>query len=101
MQTDWTKIKIIVLAYINCINQLNSFLHQQKIRKQNAIWPMRIQVSNEWGSLYCWDHQFPQKLLQACLRAPPMVADEAKLAIVFTYFFAKLSSSRQLQWQLN
>ena len=26
-------------------------------------------------------------LVQACLRAPPMVADEAKLAIVFTYFF--------------
>ena len=26
-------------------------------------------------------------LVQACLRAPPVVADEAKLAIVFTYFF--------------
>ena len=26
-------------------------------------------------------------LVQACLRAPPGVADEAKLAIVFTYFF--------------
>ena len=25
-------------------------------------------------------------LVQACLRAPPVVADEAKLAIVFTYF---------------
>ena len=37
----------------------------------------------------------------ACLRVPHEVADEAKLAIVFTYFFlfffAKLSSSRQLQ----
>ena len=28
-----------------------------------------------------------EKLVQACLRAPPVVADEAKLAIVFTYFF--------------
>ena len=26
-------------------------------------------------------------LVQACLRAPHVVADEAKLAIVFTYFF--------------
>ena len=26
-------------------------------------------------------------LVQACLRAPPVVADEVKLAIVFTYFF--------------
>ena len=25
-------------------------------------------------------------LVQACLRAPPVLADEAKLAIVFTYF---------------
>ena len=25
--------------------------------------------------------------VQACLRAPPVVADGAKLAIVFTYFF--------------
>ena len=28
------------------------------------------------------------KLVQACLRAPHVVADEAKLAIVFTYFFS-------------
>ena len=27
------------------------------------------------------------KLVQACLHAPLVVADEAKLAIVFTYFF--------------
>ena len=27
-------------------------------------------------------------LVQACLRAPHVVADEAKLAIVFTYFFS-------------
>ena len=30
-------------------------------------------------------------LVQACLRAPHVVADEAKLAIVFTYFFFLLS----------
>ena len=29
---------------------------------------------------------FEQKLVQACLCAPPVVADEGKLAIVFTYF---------------
>ena len=29
-------------------------------------------------------------LVQACLRAPHVVADEAKLAIVFTYFFLLL-----------
>ena len=28
------------------------------------------------------------KLVQACLRAPLVVADEANLAIVFTYFFS-------------
>ena len=33
------------------------------------------------------------KLVQACLRAPPVVADEAKLAIVITYFFFFLSST--------
>ena len=27
------------------------------------------------------------KLVQACLRAPHVVVDEAKLATVFTYFF--------------
>ena len=27
-------------------------------------------------------------MVQACLRAPPVVADEVKLAIVFTYFFS-------------
>ena len=32
-------------------------------------------------------------LVQACLRAPPVVADEAKLAIVFTYFFLFFFSS--------
>ena len=32
-------------------------------------------------------------LVQACLRAPHVVADEAKLAIVFTYFFLLLSFS--------
>ena len=32
-----------------------------------------------------------QKLVQACLRAPHVVADEAKLAIVFTYFFLSFS----------
>ena len=31
-------------------------------------------------------------LVQACLRAPHVVADEAKLAIVFTYFFSSPSS---------
>ena len=31
-------------------------------------------------------------LVQACLRAPHVVADEAKLAIVFTYFFSSSSS---------
>ena len=31
-------------------------------------------------------------LVQACLRAPLVVADEAKLAIVFTYFFLLLFS---------
>ena len=30
-------------------------------------------------------------LVQACLRAPHVVADEAKLAIVFTYFFLSFS----------
>ena len=30
---------------------------------------------------------FRQILVQVCLRAPPVVADKAKLAIVFTYFF--------------
>ena len=29
-------------------------------------------------------------LVQVCLRGPPVVADEAKLAIVFTYFFLLL-----------
>ena len=32
-------------------------------------------------------HCFHLLLVQACLRAPHVVADEAKLAIVFTYFF--------------
>ena len=32
-------------------------------------------------------------LVQVCLRVPPVVADEAKLAIVFTYFFSFSSSS--------
>ena len=36
----------------------------------------------------CFEEQPSQiVLVQACLRAPPVVADEAKLAIVFTYFF--------------
>ena len=30
------------------------------------------------------------ELVQACLHAPPVVSDEAKLAIVFTYFFLLL-----------
>ena len=33
-------------------------------------------------------------LVQACLRAQPVVADEAKLAIVFTYFFLLIFSSK-------
>ena len=36
---------------------------------------------------------FTYFLVQACLRAPHVVADEAKLAIVFTYFFLLLLSS--------
>ena len=32
---------------------------------------------------YC----FQILLVQACLRAPPLLTDESKLAIVFTYFF--------------
>ena len=38
-------------------------------------------------------HCFHLLLVQACLRAPHVVADEAKLAIVFTYFFLFSSSS--------
>ena len=34
-----------------------------------------------------WPLFSPTFLVKACLRAPPMVADEAKLANVFTYFF--------------
>ena len=35
----------------------------------------------------CLEYSGRFLLVQACLRAPHVVADEAKLAIVFTYFF--------------
>ena len=62
-----------------------------------------------YGSVWNFDEIFPyypfvnenelgatlksKILVQACLRAPHVVADEAKLAIVFTYFFLSFSSS--------
>ena len=43
-------------------------------------------------TFYCiglnqWRHTV-ESLVQACLRGPHVVADEAKLAIVFIYFFS-------------
>ena len=42
-----------------------------------------------WGysMLLCYRYVKYNILVQACLPAPTVVADEAKLAIVFTYFF--------------
>ena len=61
-----------------------------------------------YGSVWNFDEIFPyypfvnenglgatlksKILVQACLRVPPMEADEPKLAIVFTYFFLFSSS---------
>ena len=52
--------------------------------------PGQIDVTLKVSTIYCYHHRF---LVQACLRAPHVVADEAKLAIVFTYFFLLLSFS--------
>ena len=38
-------------------------------------------------------------LVQACLHAPPVMADEAKLAIVFTYFWSRRACVRHPWWR--
>ena len=49
----------------------------------------QVQLGGYWGNIGV--RYFI--LVQACLRVPPVVADEAKLAIVFTYFFSFLAQA--------
>ena len=49
------------------------------------FWSRRTCVRHPWWRMT----KLAIVLVQVCLRAPPVVADEAKLAIVFTYFFCQ------------
>ena len=51
------------------------------VNKKN--WVKKIVGQQKFGRKFFWVNFF----FRIFLRAPPMVADEAKLAIVFTYFF--------------
>ena len=78
-------------SYLNsCIKSQYSF------ESHNNLCNISICVSfhiSNWSRRACVRHMWWRTkrswpfLVQACLRAPHVVADEAKLAIVFTYFF--------------
>ena len=63
-----------------------------KLQMHNGSRPLSffkiVALNSAYKNLQFYHYSFIKKtLVQACLRAPHVVADEAKLAIVFTYFF--------------
>ena len=63
-------IHMLMYNCVSCDQTLEGLKHLPVYTKEQLLFA-RLQTS--------------KMLVQACLRAPPMVADEAKLAIVFTY----------------
>ena len=64
----------IILPWIFCVEYIKQIIFGY------------TNIYSKENSTIRWD-----LLVQACLRASPVVADEAKLAIVFTYFFLLFS----------
>ena len=63
-------------------------------QKKNALQKQQRVILSSYQvhiMVLSWSFHGILKLVQACLRAPPVVAEEAKLDIVFTYFFLLLS----------
>ena len=73
--------------------------------REGKYWSRCASVRHQWWrtkrSWPLFSPTFFLLLVQACLRAPPVVADEAKLAIVFTYFWSRRACVRYPWWRMK
>ena len=82
--TVWKKSKSTLIDQMIGVDCLVALLHVPLVLESARIVIQPCWSRKDATYFFCL-RLYTELLVQACLRAPPMVTDEAKLAIVFTY----------------